>query len=62
MIEHSEIDAAKVALLPHKNCFYDGPDDPAISAALAYSQDLDRRIAEAGGIDALREQHRKETA
>ena len=54
MIQQTEIDAARAVLEREKNAFYDGPDDPAVSAAVAYGEDLDRRIAEAGGLEAWR--------
>jgi len=52
---HNE-DAARVALEREKSAFHDGADDLAGVAAVACGQDLARRIAAAGGIDAWRKQ------
>lgn len=49
-------EAAEVVFEAHRNEFYDGADDPLYAAAAAYGRDLDRRIEEAGGIDAWRAQ------
>lgn len=56
MTEQTDVEVAKVALMPYANTFYDGPNDPAVLAAVAYGEDLERRIAAAGGIEAWRVQ------